>query len=384
MITKFADRISSMPDSIFAVMSKMANEYNAVNLGQGFPDFDGPEWLYHEAFKAMQEGKNQYAPTQGIFTLRRNIAEIQAKHYGMDYDPESEITITTGATEALYCAFNAIINPGDEVIVFEPFYDSYPADIELAGGIPVCVTLYKPNFAFDFNELRNSVNNKTKAIVLNTPHNPTGKVFTIEELKFIAQIAQENNLIVIADEAYEFLSYSGIQHLSIATLPGMRNRTVKISSTGKTFGVTGWKIGYVSANAGITAAIRKVHQWTTFAVNTPGQHAMAHGFSILDEYLPDFRKLYESKRDLIYNLLLETKFKPHEANGSYFIMVDLPEGSFKNDVDAATKLTQEYGIATIPTSVFYRRSDEGKTMLRLCFAKSDDTIREGIARLGKI
>ena len=381
---RIADRISTLTTSIFATMSKMAVEHNAVNLGQGFPDFDGPHWLMDEAYQAMKAGKNQYAPSSGIISLRKNIAEVQKNHYGLDYDPETEITITAGATEAIYCAINAFINPGDEVILLEPYYDAYQADVVLAGGVPKYVTLYKPDFSFDPDELVKSISSKTKMLILNSPHNPTGKVFTLAELTIIANLAIEHNFIVLSDEAYEFLTYDGVKHIPIATLPDMKKRTITINSTGKTFGMTGWKIGYATATEQLSTAIRKVHQWTTFAVNTPGQHAVAHGFKILDDYLPDFRKVYQVKRDKALELLKDTRFTPHEPRGSYFIMVDIPDGIFNDDVDAATKLVREYGVATIPPSVFYTRSDEGRTMLRLCFAKSDETLISGIGILGRI
>jgi N-succinyldiaminopimelate aminotransferase len=384
MIENIANRVLTMSDSIFATMSKMSVEYNALNLGQGFPDFDGPVWIMEEAFKAMKSGKNQYAPSQGILSLRKIISSVQINHYNMDYDPESEITITTGATEALYCSLQAIVNPGDEVILFEPYYDAYLADVVLAGGIPKYVTLSKPDFSFVINELENAVTEKTKAILINSPHNPTGKVFSKSELEVIANIAIEKDLIVISDEAYEFLTYNDVIHIPIATLPKMRNRTITINSTGKTFGMTGWKVGYATANVRLSTAIRKVHQWTTFAVNTPAQHAIAFGFENLESYLIDFRVLYQSKRDKAIKLLKDTKFNAHIPMGSYFIMIDIPEGIFSSDVDAATKLVKEYGVATIPPSVFYSKSYQGNTMLRLCFAKSDETLENGIAKLGLV
>ncbi len=378
-----ADRIKKIPTSIFATMSKMAVEYKAVNLGQGFPDFDGPRWIMEQAFKAMQEGRNQYAPAPGTFSLRRAVKNVQKQHYDLDWDIDKEITITTGATEALYCSIQGLINPGDEVIMFEPYYDSYSADVLIAGGIPKYVTLRKPDFHFDRESFLQKISNKTKMIVLNTPQNPTGKVFSYEELEFIAEAAIENDLMVLSDEVYEFLTFDGEKHIPIAALPGMRDRTITVSSTGKTFGMTGWKIGYACAPETLTEAIRSVRQWTTFAVNTPGQKAMAYAFSRLDDYLPDFRKLYNEKRDFIYDQLSGTSFRPHLPQGSYFIMVDIPEGVFEDDVDASTRLVKEFGVAAIPPSVFYADSDEGKTMLRLCFAKKEETLKEGIEKLKK-
>jgi len=376
-----ADRIKSMPTSIFSTMSKLAVEYNAVNLGQGFPDFSGPRWLMDEAYKAMKEGKNQYAPSNGIRSLRKVLSNVSKKFYDLDWNEETEITITAGATEALYSAINALINPGDEVILFEPFYDAYQSDVILAGGIPKYITLKKPDFSFDEEELEKSISTKTKMIIFNNPHNPTGKVFSEREIGMIANLAIKNNLLVISDEVYEFLLFDNSKHFPIATFPGMKERTVTISSSGKTFGMTGWKIGFANAIPELTKAIQKVHQWTTFAVNTPGQHAMAFAFGKLDEYLPEFQSLYQSKRDLTFKIIQETKFKPHLPFGSYFMMVDIPENINKDDIAVATDLVREFGVATIPPSVFYSNSDEGKSMLRLCFAKKDETIISGANKL---
>lgn len=379
-----AERIKTIPTSIFSTMSKLAVEYNAVNLGQGFPDFSGPSWLMDEAYKVMKEGKNQYAPSNGIFSLRKTLSNVAKKYYDLLWNPDDEITITAGATEALYSTITALINPGDEVILFEPFYDSYQADVILAGGIPKYVTLKKPDFCFDQNELEQSISEKTKLIIFNNPHNPTGKVFSANEIEFIAELAKKNNLLVLSDEVYEFLLFDDSKHIPIATLPGMKEKTITISSSGKTFGMTGWKIGFAYAIPRLTKAIQKVHQWTTFAVNTPGQHAMAYAFSRLDDYLPDFQALYQRKRDLIYNLILKTKFKPHLPKGSYFMMVDTPESMNLKDIDLATKLVKEFGVATIPPSVFYSNSNEGESMLRLCFAKNDETLINGANKLSKI
>ncbi|MBI5326659.1 MAG: aminotransferase class I/II-fold pyridoxal phosphate-dependent enzyme [Ignavibacteriae bacterium] len=378
-----ANRTNGMGTSIFATMSKLAFEHKAVNLGQGFPDFDGPQWLMDEAYKCMKEGKNQYAPTQGILSLRKAISEIQQKYYGMEWNPESDITITAGATEALYSTFQALINEGDEVIMFEPFYDSYQADVILAGGIPRYVTLQKPDFHFDYNELEQTITDKTKIIVINTPHNPTGKVYTFDELNFIAKLTIKHNLLVVSDEVYEFLTFDNAKHIPIASIPGMRDRTITISSAGKTFSMTGWKIGWAIASNKITEAIRKVHQWTTFAVNTPGQHAIAYSFTKLDEYLPNFRKEYLDRRDLLLSELKTTSFNAHKPLGSYFMMVDIPESSMLNDEEIAVELVKNYKIATIPPSVFYGKSNEGRTMLRLCFAKSNETLIEGAENLRK-
>ncbi len=377
---KSAQRIASMPTSIFATMSKMAIEYSAINLGQGFPDFDGPTWIMDEAFKAMKSSKNQYAPSPGIISLRKEICNYQNKFYNLNYNPENEIVITAGATEALYSTITAFIEPGDEVILFEPYYDAYPSDVILAGGIPKYVTLYKPDFHFNSEELEEAITEKTKMIIVNTPHNPTGKVFSREELELIAKIAIKNDLLVVTDEVYEFLTYDK-PHIPMATIEGMKDRTITISSTGKTFGLTGWKIGYAIATEGLATAIQKVHQWVTFAVNTPAQHAFAYAFSRLEEYLPEFRQLYLNKRNLMLDELKNTEYNGLIPYGSYFIMAEIPEGKFLNDVDAATTLVKENKVATIPPSVFYSKSFEGNSMLRLCFAKTDNTIINGIRAL---
>lgn len=377
-----ADKLANMPTSIFSVISQLAFEHKAVNLGQGFPDFNGPEWIFDFALEAMKEGKNQYAPSYGIHSLKQSIANYQKKFYDLNYN-DDEIIVTAGATEALFDTFNAFLNNGDEVILFEPYYDSYHSDVVLAGGIPKYVTLHKPNFSFDYEELENTISFKTKIIVLNNPHNPTGKVFSLEELQFIASLAIKHDLMVVSDEVYEFLTYDGVKHIPFASLPGMKERTITISSCGKTFGFTGWKVGYALAKSEWIKAIHGIHQWTTFAVNTPGQHAMANAFLKLDEYIPEFRSLYQSKLDLVYNELLSTKFTPHRPSGSYFIMVNIPDG-FGNDQDAAIKLIKEFGVATIPPSVFYSKSDEGQTMLRVCFAKQNGTLIEGINRMKQV
>jgi N-succinyldiaminopimelate aminotransferase len=378
---KFANRISPIKTSIFSTMSKLNNEYKAVNLGQGFPDFDGPEWIMDEAYKAMKSGKNQYAPSNGIYPLRQVISRTYKNHYDLDFNPDNEITITAGATEALYSTINAFIQEGDEVILFEPFYDSYYGDVLLAGGVPRFVTLNKPDFKFDFNELESLINPSTKMIILNNPHNPTGKVYSLEELEFISELVIKHDLIVLSDEVYEFLTFDGAKHIPIASLPGMKERTIMISSTGKTFGMTGWKVGYACCNDEFTKAIQKVHQWTTFTINTPGQHAMAYAFGRLDEYLPEFRQTYLKLRDVLYSGLKEVGYNVHLPKGSYFMLADIPENIRDNDIDFAINLVKQYGITIIPTSVFYGKSDEGSTMFRLCFAKKEETLQSGIERL---
>ena len=378
---KPAERTSSIAESIFATMTRLAFEHKAVNLGQGFPDFDGPQWIVDDALAAMRDGRNQYAPMPGVLSLREAIASYQHTWHGQDWDPESEITVTAGATEALFSSMLAFLDPGDEVLLFEPFYDSYQANVLLAGAVPVYVTLHRPDFTFDPSELAARISVRTRMIIINTPHNPTGKVFSREELAVIAELAQRHNLLVLSDEVYEFLLYDDAVHVPIATLPGMRERTISISSTGKTFGMTGWKIGFSMAAPALTRAIRTVHQFVTFAVNTPAQHAMSRALLRLDSYLPDFRATYTHKRDVLCAGLADTPFRPHLPRGSYFVMADLPSSTEEDDIACATRLVRIAGVAVIPPSVFYASSSEGASMLRFCFAKKDETIRAGLARL---
>ncbi|MGB9912805.1 MAG: pyridoxal phosphate-dependent aminotransferase [Candidatus Kapaibacteriota bacterium] len=374
-------RLEKIQDSIFGVMSALAFEHKAINLGQGFPDFSGPDWLIDAAYKAMKEGKNQYAPMQGIYSLRKIISEVYSKHYGIEFDIYKEITITSGATEALFSTILSLVEEGDEVILFEPFYDAYLSDVYIAGALPKFITLHKPDFNFDFNELEKLISKRTKAIIINNPNNPSGKVYSHDELETIYELAEKYNFYIISDEVYEFLTYDNIKHHSILEIDKERKRSIMISSTGKTFSMTGWKIGWAIANPEITDAIRKVHQWTTFAINTPGQHAMAYAFTRLDEYLPTFRNEYQQRRDLAFSELLMTLFKPHKPYGSYFLLVDIPENIGKNDIEIARELTINHKIATIPASPFYAQSEEGKTMLRICFAKNKETIIQGISNL---
>lgn len=379
-----ANRIEEIENSIFGIMSKRALENQAVNLGQGFPDFDGPIWIIDSAYEAMKSGKNQYAPTEGIFSLRKNIRTVYEKFYCINFNPENEITITTGATEALFSTINAIVNFGDEVILFEPFYDAYLSDVLLAGGRPRFVTLRKPNFSFDSDELISAITPKTKAIIINSPNNPTGKVFLEEEMKFIVELAKKHDFYIISDEVYEFITYDNFQHIPLLKFDDKKERVIMISSTAKTFSMTGWKIGWAIANPSITDAIRKVHQWTTFAVNTPGQHAMAYAFSKTEEYISELKQTYQRKRDLIIEELNDSIFKPIKPNGSYFLMVEIPK-EFNLDAEALSEeMIKKYGIATIPASAFYKKSPEGKTMLRICFAKKDKTLKEGIKRIKSI
>ncbi len=374
-------RIAGFKDSIFGVISKLAREHNAVNLGQGFPDFDGPEWLKDIAYKKMQEGHNQYAPFQGTPHLRQEISNYYKKFYGLSYHPDSQITVTVGATEAIYLVITALINPGDEVVVLEPFYDSYVASIKMAGGVPVPVTMHAPDFSIDRKELEGAITPRTKLLILNNPHNPSGKVWSREELLDVATIAQKHDLYLMSDEVYEFLLFDGSKHIPTATLDGMFERTITISSAGKTFGLTGWKIGWICANEKVTEACRLVHQYVTFSVSTPMQETVAEGLVKLSDYLPGFVSLYKGKRDLFYQELKNLGFDFPIPKGTYFMMVPISRKTNLRDVDYAMKLIQEKKVATVPPSAFYLKSTEGEKYLRFCFAKKEETLKQAALNL---
>jgi aspartate/methionine/tyrosine aminotransferase len=374
-------RIADFKDSIFGIISRLAREHGAVNLGQGFPDFDGPEWLKDIAYKKMQEGHNQYAPFHGTQNLRQEISHYYNKFYNLKYHPDTEVTVTVGATEAIYLVINALINPGDEVIVLEPFYDSYVASIKMAGGTAIPVTLHAPDFAVDTKELEAAITSRTKLLILNNPHNPTGKVWSKEELTAVANLAIKHDLYLMSDEVYEFLVFDGVKHIPTATLEGMFERTITVSSAGKTFGLTGWKIGWICANPQVTNACRLIHQYITFSVSTPMQEAVAEGLKQLPDYLPGFVSLYKGKRDWFYAEMKKLGFDFAIPKGTYFMMVPISKHTHQKDVDYAMTLIKEKKVATVPPSAFYLKSAEGEKFLRFCFAKKDETLKAAIQNL---
>lgn len=379
--------VTEFKESIFSTMTKLATDHKAINLSQGFPDFEGPQWIIDLAKKAMDQGhlensvgKNQYAPSSGILPLREAIANNYKRFYDLNFDPVSEIIVTNGATEAIFCACMAIINPGDEVVVFEPFYDSYLASLQMTGAKVVPVTLKAPNFSFDVEELKLAINSKTKMLILNNPHNPTGKVFTRQEIQVIAELAVKYDFYILSDEVYEFLTYE-MPHIPTASFPELRDRTITISSTGKTFGLTGWKIGWACGPKEIIKAIHNVHQFTTFCVAHPLQIAIAEALSNMDNYLIDFKKSYRAKRDFLVSGLKNAGFNVLNPAGTYFVMAILKND--ETDIEYCQKLILDKKVATIPTSVFYIKSDEGKKMIRFCFAKKDETLKAAIDQLNK-
>lgn len=376
--------VTNFKESIFSTMTKMAIENKAINLSQGFPDFDGPSWLIDLAKDALMQGssgKNQYAPSMGILPLREAIAFNYQRFYNLTYNPQSEIIITNGATEAIFCIARALLNAGDEVIVLEPCYDSYIASIEMCDAKIIPVTLHLPSFNFELSELKKSITSKTKLLILNNPHNPTGKVFSKTELEQIAKLSIEHDFYILSDEVYEFLTFD-CDHTPTATLANLRERTITVSSTGKTFGVTGWKIGWACAPANLITAIHNVHQFTTFCVAHPLQVAMAQALLHMDEYLIEFRRDYKTKKQLLLTGLKEIGFQIIEPCGTYFALAQIRADY--DDVMTCKKLITDHQVATIPTSAFYLKSDEGKKLIRFCFAKKDETLLAAINNLKRL
>src|SRR5690554_1342478 len=378
---EIASRLNEFKDSIFGVISALARDYDAVNLGQGFPDFDAPEFLKKIAEQKIHEGHNQYAPFHGTSNLRAEISSYYDRFYGLKYDTEKEISVTVGGTEAIYCALMALVNPGEEVIVLEPFYDSYVAAAKMAGGVVVPVTLHGPNFELNFDELKAAITPKTKMIIVNNPHNPSGKVWEKEELESVAKLAIEHDLYVMSDEVYEFLLFDGAKHIPMATLEDIRERVITISSAAKTFGVTGWKIGWICASPEVSRACRLVHQYITFAVATPLQEAIAVGLKNLETYIPEFQETYQKKRDYFYKELTDLGFEFPKPRGSFFMMVPIKDKTDLNDVDYAMKLIRDHKVAAVPPSAFYLKSTEGEGYLRFCFAKKDETLKLAVQNL---
>lgn len=370
--------VKSFKESIFATMSALAGKHQAINLGQGFPDFDGPEWIRSIASSSF-DGKNQYAPAMGVRPLRESISNYYKKFYDLDFNIDEEITVTNGATEAIFSTCLALINKGDEVIVLEPFYDSYIAAIKLAGGIPVPVTLKAPEFSIDHNELEKAFSDKTKMVFFNSPHNPTGKVFSKEEMQSLSELVLKYDTYLVSDEVYEFLTFDGLKHIPIASLNKMKERVITISSGGKTFGLTGWKIGWVSASKEITHAIRMVHQFNTFSVCTPLQFAMAEALNQLETYIPEFQKLYSGLREVFISGIKARGFDPLKSQGTYFVLVPTPKGS--TDVEYCEDLIKNKKVASIPLSPFYLKSDEGQDYIRFCFAKKEETLLKALKNL---
>jgi aspartate/methionine/tyrosine aminotransferase len=375
-----AKSLAPFGETIFTEMSRLAAQHNAVNLGQGFPNFDGPEFIKQAAIEAINAGHGQYARMFGIPELNRAIADRFQADSGLKFDSESEVTVTSGCTEAIAATLLGLVNPSNEVILIEPFYDSYRACVAMAGATARFVTLRPPDFALDPQQLRAAFTSKTRAILVNTPQNPTGKVFSREELEMIASLCREFNVIAISDEVYEKLVFDG-PHISIATLEGMRDRTVTLSSLGKTFSLTGWKIGWAIASPALTRGIRAAHQFLTFATATPLQHGAIAALRAPDSYYRDFVADYRVKRDLLLGGLQEIGFNVFSPRGTYFVLVDHTPFGFGSDAAFCRHLIEHIGVAAIPTSVFYHDPQDGRALVRFAFCKTDETLREGLRRM---
>ena len=374
-------RLQGFGATIFAEMSALAVKTNAVNLGQGFPDKDGPIEVMDAATEAIRNGLgNQYPPGIGVPELRHAVADHQRRFYGLDFNPDTEILITAGASEALAASVIALCETGDEVVTFEPWYDIYGANIAMAGASKKVVTLRPPNYAFEEAEFLAALSPKTRLILLNTPHNPTGKVFSREELEFIANVAIERDLLVVTDEVYEHLVFEG-EHIPIASLPGMRERTVTISSGGKTFSFTGWKIGWVCSTPELTGAVRIAKQFLTFVSGGPFQYAIAAGLALGDDFYETFLSDMRSKRDHLSAGLRSAGFEIFESQGTYFVTADARSVGYEDGLELCWQLPEKVGVVAVPNVVFYDNQDEGKHLIRFAFCKSLDVLDEAIHRL---
>lgn len=366
---------SKLPDvgtTIFAIMSKLAVENEAINLSQGFPEFDASTDLLALVNKYLRQNCNQYAPMPGVAELRRKISQKTLELYGAAVDPETEITVTSGATEALFAAITAVVHAGDEVIVVEPAYDSYEPAIRLSGGIPVHVQLRYPEYRVDWNQVQDAITEKTRAILLNSPHNPTGTIFHAEDIAALKQIVADTDIFIISDEVYEHIIFDGHRHESMLRDPELAARSFVISSFGKTYHVTGWKIGYCVAPKELSIEFRRIHQFLTFASHTPTQYALAEHLDNKSAYL-DLPAFYQKKRDVFLEAIAGSSFKPLPCEGTYFQMLDYSALSADGDMAFAHWLTVEKRVAAIPPSVFYHGRDDHK-VLRFCFAKNDETL----------
>ncbi len=376
---------SKLPDvgvTIFSIMTRLAVESGAINLSQGFPDFDVPAELVDRVAHHMRQGSNQYAPMQGVLHLRERISEKVQALYGARFDPADEITVTAGATEAVFAAITAVVGRGEEVIYFEPAYDAYVPAIRLSGGIPIPIKLRYPGYRIDWNEVEDRVSSKTRAIILNSPHNPTGSVLEAADLDALIAVVRDTDVLLISDEVYEHIVFDGHRHESLCRYPELAQRSLVISSFGKTYHATGWKVGYCVAPRPLSEEFQKIHQYLTFAVNTPVQLAYADYLSRKHAYLA-LGAFYQEKRDVFLASLGGSRFKAISCLGTYFQMLDYRDVSDEPDVAFARRLTTRHGVAAIPPSVFYHDNEDHR-VLRFCFAKKDDTLKEAGERLCRI
>jgi N-succinyldiaminopimelate aminotransferase len=376
-----ATRLRSIPPTIFSEMSALAVRTGSLNLGQGFPDQDGPPAAVEAAVDALRTGRNQYPPGPGIPELRTAVAAHQARHYDLELDPQSQVVVTAGATEAIAAAILAFVNPGDEMVVLEPFYDSYVACIEMAGGVRRPVTLRAPDFRLDVDALRAAVTERTTTLLLNTPHNPTGAVLTRDELDAVAAVAQEHDLVVVTDEVYEHLLFDGRQHVPICTLPGMWDRTVTISSAGKTFSFTGWKVGWVTGPADLVGTVMAAKQWLTFSNAAPLQPAVALALNQETGFYDALAKALQAKRDVLVDGLRRLDMDVYAPEATYFVTTDVRRYGHSDGMAFCLALPERAGVVAIPSQVFYDEHDEGRHKVRWAFCKDMAVIEEGVRRL---
>jgi len=375
-------KLPSINTSIFTIVNELAFKHNALNLAQGFPDFSPPGELIELVEQNMRKGNNQYAPMQGLMKLREQIAIKTEELYGQSFNPDTEITITSGATEAIFSSISAFVQEGDEVVIFEPAYDSYAPVIRINGGNPVYVSTKLPDFKIDWEEVNKMVNARTRMIIINSPHNPTGSILSAEGMEKLNKLVGGTKILVLSDEVYEHLIFDGHTHESLSKYPNLRDKSIIVSSFGKTYNATGWKLGYCIANENITKEIRKIHQFNVFCVNTPLQYAVAEFLGNKNAYL-ECSTFYQNKRDEFLNLLKGSKFNYTPSQGTYFQLLNYKDISDEKDIDFSNRLIEEHKLATIPVSAFYHNSFDNKD-LRFCFAKTSETLKKAAEILHKL
>ena len=377
-------KAASFTESVIREMTRIAIQHDAINLAQGFPDFPAPQEIKDAAARAIASDINQYAITWGAKAFRDAIAAKFEAVYGMHVDPDTQLCVTCGSTEAMIAAALAIIDPGDEVVVFEPFYENYGPDAILSGAVPRYVTLHEPDWTFDEGELAAAFNERTRAIIINTPNNPTGKVFSRDELSFIASLCQKWGVVAFTDEIYEFMTYEGHEHIPLITVPGMEDRTVLVNAMSKTFSVTGWRVGWTISSPALTSGIRKVHDFLSVGAAAPLQEAGVVALALPGEYYAKLHDEYLERRDLMLGILEGAGFKTYKPYGAYYIMTDISGLGFDDDVTAAKTLTAEIGVASVPGSSFYSKPELGRDKLRFSFCKKLETLRAAGERLAKL
>lgn len=379
----YAERVQGIGTTIFAEMSERAQRTGAVNLGQGFPDTDGPSEVVQAVVEALHSGHNQYAPGPGRPELRAAIADHQKRHYGLDLDPDGEVVVTTGATEAVAAALLGLVDPGDEVVALEPYYDSYVACIQMAGGVRRPVTLQAPQFRLDVERLRAAVTPKTRLVLLNSPHNPTGSVLSRAELEAVAEVAIEHDLTVVTDEVYEHLTFDDNEHIPVATLPGMAERTVTISSAGKTFSFTGWKIGWATGPSHLVGAVLAAKQFLTFTSGAPMQPAIAKALALPDQLLVELAADLQARRDQLCTGLSALGLEVFVPQGTYFVTTDVRRLGYTDGVEFCRDLPERAGVVAIPHQVFYDDVEAGRPLVRWAFCKRPEVLAEALGRLGR-